>query len=82
MMNPEPSQRPTAKHLLQRRQLMSEEQQQLLTERNKAEKANMALAAHQKQAFERFKIEKPSRRKMVRSSTWDVGMCGRPFDFK
>jgi len=82
MMNPEASQRPTAKHLLQRRQLMSEEQQQLLTERNKAEKANMALAAHQKQTFERFKIEKPSRRKMVRSSTWDVGMCGRPFDFK
>jgi serine/threonine protein kinase len=45
MMAPEWITRPSADRLLKRRQLMSDEQQQLMIERNKANVANMALDA-------------------------------------
>ena len=45
MMSPEKEDRPTASELLKKRQLLSEEQRQLIVERNKAEAANMALNA-------------------------------------
>lgn len=49
MMSSEKEDRPTASDLLKRRQLLSEEQRQLIVERNKAEAANMALNAQLKQ---------------------------------
>jgi serine/threonine protein kinase len=48
MMSPEKEDRPTASELLKKRQLLSEEQRQLIVERNKAEAANMALNAQMK----------------------------------
>ncbi|KAL7504382.1 hypothetical protein ACHAXN_002045 [Cyclotella atomus] len=43
MLAPEKESRPSAADLLKKRQLMSQEQQQLIVERNKANAANMAL---------------------------------------
>ena len=48
MMSTGKEDRPTASELLQKRQLLSEEQRQLIVERNKAEAANMALNAQMK----------------------------------
>ncbi len=48
MMSPQKEDRPTASELLKKRQLLSEEQRQLIVERNKAEAANMALNAQMK----------------------------------
>lgn len=48
MMSPKKEDRPTASELLKKRQLLSEEQRQLIVERNKAEAANMALNAQMK----------------------------------
>ncbi len=45
MMAPDKKSRPSAAELLTRRQLLSDEQRQLIVERNKAEAANMALDA-------------------------------------
>jgi wee1-like protein kinase len=63
MMSPDKGDRPTASELLKRRQLLSEEQRQLIVERNKAEAANMALNAQ-------MKLMKASPRKaLARSNT-------------
>lgn len=43
MMAPEYRDRPSAEKLLKRRQLLSDEQRELIVERNKATAANMAL---------------------------------------
>lgn len=43
MLAPEKKSRPSAADLLKKRQLMSDEQRQLIVERNKANAANMAL---------------------------------------
>ena len=43
MLAPEKESRPSASDLLKKRQLMSDEQRQLIVERNKANAANMAL---------------------------------------
>ena len=43
MMAPEYRDRPSAETLLKRRQLLSDEQRELIVERNKATAANMAL---------------------------------------
>ena len=43
MMTPAKESRPSASELLKRRQLLSDEQRQLIVERNKANAANMAL---------------------------------------
>jgi len=43
MMAPDHSSRPSAEELLRKRQLMSEDQRQLIVERNKANEANRAL---------------------------------------
>ncbi len=48
MMSPKKEDRPPASELLKKRQLLSEEQRQLIVERNKAEAANMALNAQMK----------------------------------
>ena len=48
MMSPKKEDRPTASELLKKRQLLSEEQRQLIVERNKADAANMALNAQMK----------------------------------
>ncbi|KAL3796377.1 hypothetical protein ACHAW5_001253 [Stephanodiscus triporus] len=63
MMAPEWITRPSAEKLLNRRQLLSDEQQQLIVERNKVNVANMALDAQK----ERFKALSP--RKFHRSNT-------------
>ena len=46
MMAPDRCHRPSAEELLKKRQLLSEEQRQLIVERNKVTAANMALDAH------------------------------------
>lgn len=43
MMAPDHASRPSAEELLRKRQLMSEDQRQLIVERNKANEANRAL---------------------------------------
>ena len=45
MMSPDRHGRPSAEDLLKKRQLLSDEQRMLITERNRAEAANMALDA-------------------------------------
>eukprot|EP00978_Attheya_sp_CCMP212_P017492 scaffold46633_cov47-Attheya_sp.AAC.2 len=73
MMHPDPAQRPSATDLLKNRHLLSDEQKELITEKNKVREANMALAVHE----ERFKImmsrEKQARErgKLVRSTSFE-----------
>jgi len=55
MMAPDRCHRPSAEELLKKRQLLSEEQRQLIVERNKVTAANMALDAH----MQRFKLLSP-----------------------
>ncbi|KAL7467703.1 hypothetical protein ACHAXS_011452 [Conticribra weissflogii] len=65
MMAPDKKSRPSAAELLTRRQLLSDEQRQLIVERNKAEAANMALDAQMK----RFELLSPRKRAFHRSNT-------------
>jgi len=65
MMAPDKNSRPSAAELLTRRQLLSDEQRQLIVERNKAEAANMALDAQMK----RFELLSPRKRAFHRSNT-------------
>jgi hypothetical protein len=44
MMHPDAKERPNASELLTRRQLLSDEQKQIILEQNKTREANMALA--------------------------------------
>lgn len=54
MMAPDKESRPSAAELLTRRQLLSDDQRQLIVERNKANAANMALDAQMVSNFFRF----------------------------
>eukprot|EP00559_Dactyliosolen_fragilissimus_P001291 CAMPEP_0184866062 /NCGR_PEP_ID=MMETSP0580-20130426/20586_1 /TAXON_ID=1118495 /ORGANISM="Dactyliosolen fragilissimus" /LENGTH=702 /DNA_ID=CAMNT_0027365525 /DNA_START=89 /DNA_END=2197 /DNA_ORIENTATION=- len=64
MMDPDPSLRPSAKVLLQNRQLLSEEQKQLIQEKNRVKEANFALKYQQ----DRFKKEaSPPKNLLIRS---------------
>ncbi len=65
MMHPDSNQRPKASELLTRRQLLSEEQKQLITEQNRVREANMALANQ----VERFKRIQSPKRGLTRSNT-------------
>lgn len=66
MMAPDRRNRPSAEELLKKRQLLSEEQRQLIVERNKVTVANMALDAQ----MQRFKLLSPKNgRQFHRSNT-------------
>ena len=65
MMDPEPSRRPNASELLTRRQLLSEEEKQLILEQNRVHEAKMALAFQE----ERFRRIKSPKRMLTRSNT-------------
>jgi len=66
MMNPEPVLRPSASSLLQRRQLLSEEQKKLILEQNKVREANLALK-HQEARY----LQSPPKKILMRSHTWN-----------
>ncbi len=65
MMDPEAIRRPNAAELLTRRQLLSEEEKQLILEQNRVREANMALAIQE----ERFRRIKSPKRGLTRSNT-------------
>lgn len=85
MLHPNASQRPAASELLQRRQLLSDEQKALLVERTKVQQANMALQQlhHQQQQQQKPISPLPPRRMGIpplmimpqrglrRATTWD-----------
>lgn len=66
MLHPNPDARPSAKNLLKRRPLLSDEQKQLIAEKNKVLEANMALQVQQ----ERLKKISPPKRQLTRANTW------------
>ena len=66
MMNPDPDLRPSASLLLQRRQLLSEEQKKLILEQNKVREANLALK-HQEARY----LQSPPKKTLMRSHTWN-----------
>ena len=70
-MNPTYSNRPSAAELLKRPQLLSEEQKQLMTERNKVFQAKLALA-QQARSLKRAPPP-PSGGGLVRRNTWSGG---------
>jgi len=65
MMDPEASRRPKAAELLTRRQLLSEEEKQLIIEQNRVREANTALAFQE----ERFRRISSPKRVLTRSNT-------------
>ena len=65
MMNIDPERRPSAAVLLQQRQLLSEDEKELIKERNKVKVANMALAHH----TEKLRRLSPPKGLLVRSNT-------------
>lgn len=65
MMYPNGSERPTAAELLKHRQLLSDEEKELIVEKNKVKQANMALAHQQAQ----MKSLTPPKRLLTRSYT-------------
>lgn len=69
MMHPDPAKRPTASELLKRRPLLSEDQKQLLAEKNKVLEANMALALQTKQM--KKLTPPPPRGGLIRANTWN-----------
>lgn len=75
MLQSEPKRRPSAKNLLGRNLLLSDDKKQLILERNKARAATQALQfQQQKFAASNTGIHIHPKRKLVRSSTWNVGM--------
>lgn len=74
-MDHDPSKRPTSAMLLQKRPLLSEEQKKLIAEQNKVKAAYESLAMQKEMLLKLSppKTLKP-KRKLHRSSTWDVGM--------
>lgn len=64
MMHPDPNCRPSASQLLKRKQLLSDEQKQLMEEKSKVREANLALALQIKKLT-------PPRRGLTRSHTWN-----------
>jgi len=79
MMHSDPSQRPDAKALLQRRHLLSEEQQQLIIEQNKVAVASQKLAEEERRLERLQRNILPSRpaRGLIRRATWDVDTMNR-----
>mmetsp|Transcript_38220 Transcript_38220/g.43633 ORF Transcript_38220/g.43633 Transcript_38220/m.43633 type:complete len:97 (+) Transcript_38220:1-291(+) len=67
MMNPEPLKRPTPSELLKKKELLSEEQKQLLIEKRKVVEVNMVLALQN----ERMKKISPRRPTFARANTWN-----------
>jgi hypothetical protein len=67
MMNSEPVLRPSASSLLQRRQLLSEDQKKLILEQNKVREANLALKHHQEARY----LQSPPKKILTRSHTWN-----------
>lgn len=67
MMHPDHRQRPPAAEMLKHRELLSEEQKQLIAEKHKVLQANMALA---KQAQKIKKLTPPRRTGLIRANTW------------
>ena len=65
MMDPEASRRPHAEELLTRRQLLSEEEKQLILEQNRVREANLALAFQE----QRFRKLRSPKRGLTRSNT-------------
>lgn len=65
MTCPDGERRPSAEELLKHRQLLSNEEKLLITERNKVKQANMALAFQQA----RMKSLTPPKRLLTRSNT-------------
>ncbi|KAL7551766.1 hypothetical protein ACHAWF_014958 [Thalassiosira exigua] len=68
MMHPDRTRRPSARDLLGRRKLMSDEERMLIAERNRAEAANVALDA-QMQRFKLMSSPDNLRKKFHRSNT-------------
>jgi len=73
MMHPDPSQRPDAKILLQRRPLLSDEQQQLIIEQNKVAVASRRLAEELQMLHK--SIQRPAG--LIRRATWDADTMNR-----
>jgi serine/threonine protein kinase len=74
MMNPSYAARPSAIDLLKRPQLLSEEQKELLAERNKVVLANLALKSQQQRIRMLTPPAFPKKGEgMVRRSTWNGG---------
>jgi len=68
MMHPQAASRPTSTELLQRKQLLSEEQKRLMAEMTKVKQANMELQAQQ----QRFnQLAPPARKGLQRANTWN-----------
>lgn len=69
MMNPSYAMRPSASELLKRPQLLSEEQKELLAERNKVVQANLALLSQQNK-LRMLTPSLPKKGGLVRRGTW------------
>ena len=70
MLNPMYRARPSAADLLKRPQLLSDEQKELLAEKNKVVQANLALLSQQNH-LRMFAPKIPKRTTLVRRSTWN-----------
>ena len=68
MMHPEPSERPHPAALLRKEELLSEEQKQLLAEKQKVLEVNMALAL---QTERMKKLTPPAPGGLLRANTWN-----------
>jgi hypothetical protein len=68
MMHPDPSERPHPKELLKKPELLSEDQKQLLAEKQKVLKVNMALALQNERIK---KITPPRTGGLSRANTWN-----------
>ena len=69
MMNPVHAARPSASELLKRPQLLSEEEKELLAEKNKVVQANLALLSQQNR-IRQLTPSMPKKGGLVRRSTW------------
>lgn len=74
MMSENSSSRLSASELLRKKPLLSKEQRQLITEQNKVKAAYESLAM-QKKMMTKF-VPVKNKKRLVRSSTWDVSMSG------
>jgi wee1-like protein kinase len=71
MMGPIPASRPTPFELLQRRQLLSEEQKALFAAKTKVAQANMQLVAQEERFQKRLGQVPVARRGLTRANTWN-----------
>mmetsp|Transcript_9287 Transcript_9287/g.14272 ORF Transcript_9287/g.14272 Transcript_9287/m.14272 type:complete len:141 (-) Transcript_9287:190-612(-) len=74
MMNPDPNSRPSASALLKRRQLLSDEQKQLMDERSKVMEAKFQLEQQARKIKNLPQPPLPTKQsKLVRANTWNGG---------